>query len=212
MVPAAGDLGAMTGESVPLDAENSWRRSRFREAVVSNAGGAGVLAVDACADAGLTVPVVDEATRRVLARVLPSCAAVGNPVDTPAALSADVFREVVELVAADDAVDAVPALVVPTASAICGSRCAPAASRWRRWDGEQAVRAAFGRLSQRFGVGLEGMLVQVMAEQGVEVLCGAVQDEVFGAVVIFGSGASTPMRWPTALPGSRRSPRATVAS
>jgi acyl-CoA synthetase (NDP forming) len=54
--------------------------------------------------------------------------------------------------------------------------------------GEGAVRAAFGRLAERFGADLEGMLVQAMAERGVEVLCGAVQDEVFGAVVIFGAG------------------------
>ncbi|GAA1827790.1 GNAT family N-acetyltransferase [Actinomadura chokoriensis] len=293
-----------------------------RVAVVSNAGGAGVLAADACSDAGLTVPVVDEATRRVLARVLPSCAAVGNPVDTTAAVSADAFREAIELVAADGAVDAVLALVVPTAlgdlrSALRNCRKPLAAvvlgqaetvtinddavpcyaypenaaralaHAWRyargrdlpqespptlpglradeaagiidgyltgepdggwlppaetyrllesydlpvaswRWartedeaaeaardlcgsvalkahvpnvvhkseagaleldlDGEQAVRAAFGRLSERFGDDLRGMLVQAMADQGVEVLCGAVQDEVFGAVVIFGAG------------------------
>nr|WP_302931887.1 acetate--CoA ligase family protein [Actinomadura sp. NAK00032] len=43
-------------------------------------------------------------------------------------------------------------------------------------------------MSVRFGDGSEGMLVQAMADQGVEVSCGAVQDEVFGAVMIFEAG------------------------
>lgn len=86
-----------------------------RVAIVSNAGGAGVLAADACADAGLAVPALGERTRRVLGDLLPHGAVVTNPVDATAGVAAERFRRCVEAVAADPEVDAVVALVVPTA-------------------------------------------------------------------------------------------------
>jgi len=88
-----------------------------RVAIVTNAGGAGVLAADACGDHGLRVPVLSAATRRRLAGLLPPGAAVQNPVDTTAAVSRDAFRACLEEVAADDGIDAVLAVTVPTAVA-----------------------------------------------------------------------------------------------
>lgn len=41
--------------------------------------------------------------------------------------------------------------------------------------------------AERFDGDLEGMFVQAMADQGVEVPRGAVQDEVCGTVVVFAS-------------------------
>src|SRR5262249_56732404 len=56
-----------------------------RVAIVTNAGGAGVLAADACGDSGLHVPVLATATRRRLASLLPSGGAGAKPVGpTPA--------------------------------------------------------------------------------------------------------------------------------
>ncbi|MFD0899158.1 bifunctional acetate--CoA ligase family protein/GNAT family N-acetyltransferase [Actinomadura sediminis] len=293
-----------------------------RVAVVSNAGGGGVLAADACADAGLAVPVLGPATQRRLADLLPVCAAVANPVDTTAAVSVESFHRALDVVAEDEAVDAVLALVAPTAlgdlrEALAGggkplagvvlgqaetvaitddgvpcyaypenavralahawsharrlgappgapptlpglrpdeavgitagflaaypdggwlppvdtfrlleSYGLPLAPwRWARSEDEAAaaagelggpvalkahvpgvvhktaagalqldlhgdkdVRGAFRRLADRFGGDLEGVVVQAMADEGVEVLCGAVQEEVFGAVVVFGAG------------------------
>jgi acyl-CoA synthetase (NDP forming)/RimJ/RimL family protein N-acetyltransferase len=86
-------------------------------AIVTNAGGAGVLAADACGDHGLRVPVLAAGTRRRLAGLLPSGAAVRNPVDTTAAVTQDAFRASLEAVAADDGVDSVLAVTVPTAIA-----------------------------------------------------------------------------------------------
>jgi acyl-CoA synthetase (NDP forming)/GNAT superfamily N-acetyltransferase len=88
-----------------------------RVAVVSNAGGAGVLAADACCDAGLHVAELDGETQAELRRMLPPGAAVAGPVDTTAAVPPEIFRRCLELVAADDAVDAVLALTVPAAMA-----------------------------------------------------------------------------------------------
>jgi len=88
-----------------------------RVAIVTNAGGAGVLAADACGDHGLQVPVLSAATRRRLAGLLPPGAAVRNPVDTTAAVTQEAFRAGLEAVAADDGIDAVLAVTVPTAIA-----------------------------------------------------------------------------------------------
>jgi acyl-CoA synthetase (NDP forming)/GNAT superfamily N-acetyltransferase len=100
-----------------------------RVAIVTNAGGAGVLAADACGDHGLRVPVLSAATRRRLAGLLPPGAAVTNPVDTTAPVGQDAFRACLEAVAADDGIDAVLTVTVPTAiadltQAVCSSRVA----------------------------------------------------------------------------------------
>src|ERR1700729_3085839 len=86
-----------------------------RVAIVSNTGGAGVLAADACGDNDLQVVQLASGTRRRLRRLLPAGAEVAGPVDATAAVTADSFRECLEAAAADDGVDAVLAVVVPTA-------------------------------------------------------------------------------------------------
>ncbi len=88
-----------------------------RVAIVSNAGGAGVLAADACGDVGLTVAVLGAATQDRLAHLLPSGAAVAGPVDTTAGVSTEAFGACLREVAADESVDAVVAIGVPTAIA-----------------------------------------------------------------------------------------------
>jgi acyl-CoA synthetase (NDP forming)/GNAT superfamily N-acetyltransferase len=88
-----------------------------RVAVISNAGGAGVLAADACVEAGLAIATPSHAAQGRLARVLPAGAALGGPVDTTAAVSAAAFTEALTIAAADRGVDAVLALIVPTAAA-----------------------------------------------------------------------------------------------
>jgi len=85
-------------------------------AIVSNVGGAGVLAADACTDLGLTVHRPHGLTGRRLRALVPDAGAIGGPVDTTAAVSAEDFRRCLELLAADDEVDALIALVLPTAA------------------------------------------------------------------------------------------------
>jgi acyl-CoA synthetase (NDP forming) len=88
-----------------------------RVAIVSSAGGAGVLAADACGDAGLAVATLGATTQRRLSRLLPPGATVAGPVDASATVSVNAFRACLETVAADDGVDAVLAIGVPTAVA-----------------------------------------------------------------------------------------------
>ena len=85
-------------------------------AVISNIGGAGVLAADACTECGLTVHKTSSETRRRLRALVPADAAVNGPVDTTAAVHEPAFRRCLELLAADEGVDAVLALVLPTAA------------------------------------------------------------------------------------------------
>jgi acyl-CoA synthetase (NDP forming)/GNAT superfamily N-acetyltransferase len=83
-------------------------------AIVSNVGGAGVLAADACTGLGLTVHHPHGLTRRRLRALVPDGGAVTGPVDTTAAVSGDHFRRCLELLAADEEVSAIIAAVLPT--------------------------------------------------------------------------------------------------
>jgi acyl-CoA synthetase (NDP forming)/L-amino acid N-acyltransferase YncA len=87
-----------------------------RVAIVSNVGGAGVLAADACTDLGLAVHHPRGQVKRKLHALVPGGGAVAGPVDTTATVSRDDFRQVLELIAADEDVDALIALVLPTAA------------------------------------------------------------------------------------------------
>jgi len=83
-------------------------------AIVSNVGGAGVLAADACTDLGLTVHHPRGQVKRRLHALVPAGGAVSGPVDTTATVSSDEFRQVLDLLGADEGVHAVIALVLPT--------------------------------------------------------------------------------------------------
>ncbi|MGB6453606.1 MAG: acetate--CoA ligase family protein, partial [Streptosporangiaceae bacterium] len=72
---------------------------------------------DACVESGLTVVRLGAATSDLLTRLLPSRSAVSGPVDTTGAVEPDAFRACLELVAADEGVDALLAIGVPTAVA-----------------------------------------------------------------------------------------------
>lgn len=61
--------------------------------ILTNAGGAGIIAADACERVGIDVPPLSDATRRRLSQFLPPEAGLGNPVDMIAtAGSADYER------------------------------------------------------------------------------------------------------------------------
>lgn len=74
-----------------------------RVAIVTNAGGAGVLAADACVEAGLSVTQISQRTQARLRRLLPGGAAVAGPVDTTAGVTPEQFSECLLMVAADRA-------------------------------------------------------------------------------------------------------------
>ncbi|MEW1653993.1 GNAT family N-acetyltransferase [Streptomyces sp. NPDC093707] len=86
-----------------------------RVAVLSNAGGVGVLAADACADAELTVPELPPALTKELLAMLPVGAGAENPIDTTPAVDALTLAACVDRLAESGAVDAILVALVPTA-------------------------------------------------------------------------------------------------
>ncbi len=85
-----------------------------RVALLTNAGGLGILAADACEAAGLELPSLAEATRLALEAVMPSEGSTANPVDMLGSANAKSFAEVLPIVLADPGIDAAIALFVPT--------------------------------------------------------------------------------------------------
>jgi acetyl coenzyme A synthetase (ADP forming)-like protein len=83
-----------------------------RMAILTNAGGPGIMATDACESRGLKVPTLTEATRAALREFLPAAASVGNPVDMIASASAEHYERSLRLLLADPGVDGVLTLFV----------------------------------------------------------------------------------------------------
>lgn len=87
----------------------------IRVGIIANAGGAGVLAADACADVGLRVPPLPPDLAASLAERLPPGAATRNPVDTTAAVSTETFQAAMDLMLASRDLDALIVAIAPTA-------------------------------------------------------------------------------------------------
>ena len=85
-----------------------------RVAVVTNAGGLGILAADACEAFDLELPPPSEETRTALAAVMPAEGSVANPIDMLGGANADSFEQALPPVLADPAFDAAIVLFVPT--------------------------------------------------------------------------------------------------
>ena len=84
-----------------------------RVAILTNAGGPGILAADACEANGLQLAQLSDATATALRSFLPAAASVGNPVDMIASASPEQYRRSLELLLADAGVDAVVAIYIP---------------------------------------------------------------------------------------------------
>jgi acetate---CoA ligase (ADP-forming) len=84
-----------------------------RVAVVTNAGGPGIIITDACEGLGLSVAELSAETQARLRENLPEEASVRNPVDMIATATAESYRLALEAVLADPNVDAAIAAFVP---------------------------------------------------------------------------------------------------
>jgi acetate---CoA ligase (ADP-forming) len=84
-----------------------------RVAIVTNAGGPGILAVDACESAGLTVPPFSADTRAQLSAFLPPAASTGNPVDMVASAGPQEYRQAIEVALGDKDTDALIVIYAP---------------------------------------------------------------------------------------------------
>lgn len=86
-----------------------------RIAIVTNAGGPGILATDALERAGLSLARFDPECIRSLEQFLPDAASAANPVDVLGDARADRYRYALEQVIADPHVDGVHVILAPQA-------------------------------------------------------------------------------------------------
>jgi acetyl coenzyme A synthetase (ADP forming)-like protein len=84
-----------------------------RLAILTNAGGPGVLAVDAAVGYGLSVPPFSEETRQKLAQFLPAEASLANPVDMIASATGEQFGKALSVILEDPAIDAAIVINIP---------------------------------------------------------------------------------------------------
>ncbi|MBI4869823.1 MAG: acetate--CoA ligase family protein [Candidatus Wallbacteria bacterium] len=84
-----------------------------RVAILTNAGGPGIMAADACESNGLVLPPLTPQTERALREFLPKEASTRNPVDMVASATPDFYNRALSLLLADENVDSVISLFVP---------------------------------------------------------------------------------------------------
>jgi acetyl coenzyme A synthetase (ADP forming)-like protein len=124
-----------------------------RVAILTNAGGPGILAADACEANGLQLPALSEATRTELRSFLPTAASVNNPVDMLASAPPDHFRRALTAIVRDESVDSVITIFIPPlvtdphevataiAAGVEGTHGKPVAGVFMRADGAPASLA-----------------------------------------------------------------------
>ncbi|MBN1283710.1 MAG: acetate--CoA ligase family protein [Proteobacteria bacterium] len=86
-----------------------------RVAVVTNAGGPGIMAADAVENSGLAFAKLGDETTKALSSFLPAAANIHNPVDILGDALAETYGRALEALLADDGVDAAVVLLTPQA-------------------------------------------------------------------------------------------------
>jgi acetyl coenzyme A synthetase (ADP forming)-like protein len=84
-----------------------------RVAILTNAGGPGILAADACEANGLEVVPLSERTRAELRSFLPESASVANPVDMLASAPPEHYRRSLAALIRDERVDSILTIFIP---------------------------------------------------------------------------------------------------
>lgn len=86
-------------------------------AIVTNAGGPGILATDACARSGLYMPRPGSASLERLRRVLPPYASLYNPIDMTSEADPEVYREALDCMIQDPLIHSLLVITAPTPAA-----------------------------------------------------------------------------------------------
>ncbi len=84
-----------------------------RVAILTNAGGPGIMCADACEADGLEVPELSVETRARLSTLLPSHASLGNPVDMTATATAEDYAGSLRVLLGSGDADAVIVIFIP---------------------------------------------------------------------------------------------------
>ena len=86
-----------------------------RVAILTNAGGPGIIIADAAEACGLDVATLSEESQAKLREILPEEASVSNPVDMIASASPEQVEQATRIIVADEGIDALIASYVPLA-------------------------------------------------------------------------------------------------
>ncbi|MGZ4441193.1 MAG: GNAT family N-acetyltransferase, partial [Gaiellaceae bacterium] len=107
----AGSLGELLDIASLLSSQPLPRGRRV--ALITNAGGLGILGADACEAAGLELTSLTQETKDALMAFLPSEASVENPIDMLGSATAESYAKALPLILADPGIDSLIALFVP---------------------------------------------------------------------------------------------------
>jgi acetate---CoA ligase (ADP-forming) len=123
-----------------------------RVAIITNAGGPGILTADACESLGLVITPLTEETRARLRAEVPEEASVQNPVDLIASADAAIYRIALDIVLQDPNVDAAIAIFVPPIQVDTGAVAAGIAETVARHEGKTVLGCLMGRKGVQRGV------------------------------------------------------------
>jgi acetyl coenzyme A synthetase (ADP forming)-like protein len=84
-----------------------------RVGILTNAGGPGILAADACEAQGLELPPLSPSTIGKLREFLPAAASIANPVDMLATATPEDYRRSLKILASEEGIDALLVIFIP---------------------------------------------------------------------------------------------------
>jgi acetate---CoA ligase (ADP-forming) len=144
----AGTLSELIDTAVLLSTQPLPRGRRV--AVLTNAGGLGILCADACHAAGLELPALEPRTEAALSNALAREASLANPIDMLGSATGKTYEDAIPHVLADNRVDALIVNSVPTVTA-----------------GADEVAAAIERAVERSNMKDKPVLTVVISEGGI---------------------------------------------
>ncbi len=164
-------------------------------AIITNAGGPGVLATDAVVGEGLEAPKLQSATQTAIAPHVPKAASTANPVDLLGDAPALRYKQALEIVGQDDEIDAILVLLTPQTSTEI-IKTAEAIITARQNTKKPIVAVFMGGATVKPGVDLliqNGVTVTAFPEEAARILStlatfaensATVSDEVFNSANI----------------------------
>ena len=145
--------------------------------MVTNSGGPGIIAADACYDKGLTLPPFSAETLAALKKVIPRDIPLNNPLDMTAGAGRAEFEGALRVLVDDENIDAVltifvPPVVVDTEEVAEALRCAAPLYQRR---GKPLLGCFMGQkgVQGKFGSGNQYVPCYLFPEQAVAVLARA---------------------------------------
>ncbi|MFZ2299621.1 MAG: acetate--CoA ligase family protein [Candidatus Moraniibacteriota bacterium] len=149
-----------------------------RLAIITNAGGLGVLATDSAVAHGLTIAELAEISKEKLKSALPPAASAENPVDVLGDALADRYRSALEIVAADTNADMLLVIVTPQTMTQAEETAEVIADTRKRFPDKPIVAVFAGSESLQDGVTIlkkNGIATVAYPESGTEALAGLAQ-------------------------------------